>query len=193
MKRIFAIVVSLVLCMAMLISPSLAGISTDDIKVSDTAEVLDILSRKNWDTVNGISQMRNNAEGALIIFPDDDDSVNMSAKYEFEDSLDLSDSHEIGIEVRTISDEASCSYTLTVFSGEDSFKSSVTSPANETRLVFFELPESISDSVDAIQLTVSASEDKPSSCTVYKIFADEGYSYSYIDIFDVIRFSPIEG
>ncbi len=193
MKRIITSAVSLVLCLAFLMIPSLAAMSTSDLKVPDEAVILDILEAKEWKTVNGILQMRNNAEGALIVFPDDDDSVNMSFQYEFEEAIDLSDCHEIGIEVHTTSEDTTCSYTLTVFSEGDSFKSTVTATANETRLIFFELPSKISDSIDSVQLTVSCTEQKPTSCTVYKIFADEGYSYSYIDIFNTISFTAIEG
>lgn len=194
MKKLISAALSLALLLSVLSFSAYAGNSTKVNVPNDSAITFDILDAGKWDKVSSVSTFKNTDEGALIVYPDEkSEKTSMTFSHTFDKAVVLEKINEICLEVRVASQYDTFSVKMSAY-GKNGVYSDTTEGVCGTRnSLYFKFPEIVKDEIVKIQFTVTAGNEKPETCTLFSVYADNAYSYSYIDLYDTIRFTTVSG
>lgn len=194
MKRLISAAISLALLLSLLSVSVNAGRSTK-INVPNTdALIFNILDAKKWDKVSSVSSFKNTDERALIVYPDTESKkTSMTFSHTFDDAVPFDKINEICLETRVASEHEAFTVKISAY-GKNGVYSDTTEGVCGTRnSLYFKFPELVKDEIVKIQFTVTAGNELPETCTVFSVYADSAYSYSYIDLYDTVRFNTVSG
>ncbi len=186
---------SLALLLSVLVTAASAEKSTQTNVPNPSALVFDVLDASKWNKVSSVERFTVSADGgALVVYPETDTKkTSMTFSHTFDSAVTFRGINEVCLEAEVASNYEKFSVKLSVYGENGVYSDTADGICNTKSSVYFKFPEAVKDNIVKLQFTVTAGNEVPDSCSVYSIYADSCYSYSYIELFDTVRFSTLEG
>lgn len=185
---------SLALLFSFLSVPVCAGRNTKVNVQSEDALVFDILDSGKWDKVASVSSFKNTDEGSLIVYPDlNEKKTSMTFSHTFYKAVSFDGINEVCLETRVASKYENFTVKMSAYGKDGVYSDTAEGVCGKKNSLYFKFPEIVKDEIVKLQFTVTAGNELPETCTVFSVFADSCYSYSYIDLFDTVRFFTLSG
>ncbi len=193
-KKLICAALSLALLLSVFITAASAGKSTQTNVPNAASLVFNVLDASKWNKVSSVSSFRISSDGALAVYPETNTKkTSMSFSHTFDSAVSFRGINEVCLVTNVASGYEKFSMKLSVYGENGVYSDTAEGICNTKSSVYFKFPEAVKDNIVKLQFTVTAGNEVPTSCSVYSIYADNCYSYSYIDLFDAVRFTTLEG